>query len=198
MEQRGRGRGPTLVAGDTIRRDLEQVSARATALCDGLTGDELVLRVEPRRWSIAENLTHLRITTETFLPAVDRAIGRTRERGALGRGPFRLGVYGRMLVRYVEPPPLLRLPAPRVLRPVAVGAPAEVLPRFLEAQMRMAQRLDAAAGLDLTALRFGSPLARYVRMNLAEFLSVFNGHARRHVWQAAGVRRRVLERKAVL
>jgi hypothetical protein len=52
----------------------------------------------------------------------------------------------------------------------------------------MLRRIESA-GLDLTGLRFASPLASYVRMNLLEFFSVFNGHSRRHLWQAANVRR---------
>lgn len=53
----------------------------------------------------------------------------------------------------------------------------------------MAERMEAATDLNLTELRFPSPLARYIRMNLLEFFSVFNGHSRRHLWQGANVRR---------
>jgi hypothetical protein len=49
--------------------------------------------------------------------------------------------------------------------------------------------MEDATGLNLTALRFPSPLARYIKMNLLEFFSVFNGHSRRHLWQATNVRR---------
>jgi hypothetical protein len=178
-----------------LREDLLRLSAPAVTPCDGLAADDLAHRVEPGRWSVAENLAHLRVTADTFLPAVDRALARTRERGATGAGPFRLGAYGRLLVRYVEPPPLMRLPAPRVLRPPAVGtpggAPAEAPPGFLDAQARMLGRMKLAEGLDLTALRFESPLARYVRMNLLEFFGVYNGHVRRHLWQEEGVSRQL-------
>jgi hypothetical protein len=175
----------------TIRGELRAVSARAVALCDGLPAALLARRVEPRRWSIAENLDHLRVTADTFLPAVDAAIARTRARGATRHGPFRLGGYGRLLVRYVEPPPLIRLPAPRVLRPPAGGAPMEALPDFLHAQACMLRRMESADGLDVTALRFESPLASYVRMTLLEFFCVYNGHARRHLWQGDAVRRQL-------
>jgi hypothetical protein len=52
----------------------------------------------------------------------------------------------------------------------------------------MMSRMEDATGLNLTALRFPSPLASYIRMNLLEFFSVFN-HSHRHLWQAANVRR---------
>jgi hypothetical protein len=56
-------------------------------------------------------------------------------------------------------------------------------------QAAMMLRMEDATGLNLTALRFLSPLVSHIRMNLLEFFSVFNGHSHRHLWQAANVRR---------
>jgi hypothetical protein len=180
-----------LVDTNTLRAGLSAVNAQATALCGELTGDQLAWRPQPARWSIAENLIHLCATTELFLPAVDHAIEESHARKLLGAGPFRLGRYGRLLVWYVEPPPLIRLPAPAVLRPRMSGAPERTLESFLVLQSAMMRRMDDAEGLDHTALRFPSPMASYIRMNLLEFFSVFNGHSRRHFWQAANVRRQM-------
>ncbi|MGI8770159.1 MAG: DinB family protein [Acidobacteriaceae bacterium] len=168
--------------------ELSAVNAGAAALCEGLDEDQLAWRPHPGKWSIAENLIHLRTTTAVFLPAVDRALQQTLHRDLRSTGPFRLSWYGRLLVRYVEPPPVIRLPAPKALRPLP-GSPACALESFLRSQAAMMQRIETANGLDLAALRFPSPLASYVRMNLLEFFSVFNGHARRHLWQANNVPR---------
>lgn len=178
-----------LVDAKTLLSTLSAVNAEATALCDGLTGDQLSWRPRPAKWSIAENLIHLCVTAEVFIPAVDHAMMESRRRKLLDAGPFHLGWYGRLLVRYVEPPPLIRLPAPRVLRPQVSGSPERALENFLASQSTMMLRMEGADGLNLTALRFPSPLASYIRMNLLEFFSVFNGHSRRHLWQAANVRR---------
>lgn len=174
---------------NTLRTELLAVNTEATALCDGLTADQLAWRPHPAKWSIAENLIHLCITTEVFIPAVDHAMMECRRRKLLDAGPFRLGWYGRLLVRYVEPPPLIRLPAPRILRPQMSGSPDRALESFLAWQSTMTLRMEGADGLNLTALRFPSPLASYIRMTLLEFFSVFNGHSRRHLWQAVNVRR---------
>jgi len=178
-----------LVDVKTLVRGLSAVNVEATALCEGLTGDQLEWRPYPSKWSIAENLNHLCITTEVFVPAVDHALMESRHRQLLDAGPFRLGWYGRLLVRYVEPPPLIRLPAPTALRPQMSGSPERTLENFLAWQSTMMLRMEGADGLNLAALRFSSPLASYIRMNLLEFFSVFNGHSRRHLWQSANVRR---------
>lgn len=169
--------------------DLQAVNDGFSSLCEGLTPEQLTERPAPARWSIAENLAHLWITTELYLPVVDRETLALRQSGAQAAGPFQLGWWGRLLVRYVEPPPLMRLPAPAQLRPLETGPAAQVLERFLASQAEMDARMASAAGLDLTVLRFPSPLASFIKMNLLEFFCVFNGHARRHLWQATGVRR---------
>ena len=184
-----------LVDAKTLLGALLSVNAEAAALCEGLTGDQLAWRPDPAKWSIAENLIHLSITTAIFLPAVDHAMIEFRRRKLLAAGPFHLGWYGRLLVRYVEPPPLIRLPAPRVLRPQMSGSPERALENFLASQSKMMLRMEGAEGLNLTALRFASPLASYIRMNLLEFFSVFNGHSHRHLWQAANVRRELATMK---
>jgi hypothetical protein len=45
-----------------------------------------------------------------------------------------------------------------------------------------AARIQAASGLDLNRVRWTSPLARLVRMDLLTIFNVANGHARRHMW----------------
>ena len=79
------------IDGKTLRAELCAVNAEATAICEGLMGEQLAWRPDPAKWSIAENLIHL--------------------------------------------------------------------------------------------------CTSYVKMNLLEFFAVFNGHSRRHLWQAANVRR---------
>jgi DinB superfamily len=178
-----------LVEVKTLTTELLSVNAEAATLCNPLTAEQLAWRPAPARWSIAENLIHLCTTTDVFLPAVDGALAESRRRKAMAPGPFHLGWYGRTLVWYVEPPPVIRLPAPKPLRPPLSGSAENALERFLSWQATMMQRMEDADGLDLTALRFPSPLARYVKMNLLEFFAVFNGHSRRHLWQAGNVRR---------
>jgi hypothetical protein len=173
----------------SLENELSAVNTAATALCEGLSAVQLAWRPHPAKWSIAENLLHLSTTTEVFLPAVDHAILESRRKNLLDEGPFRLGFYGRILVWYVEPPPAIRLPAPKALQPLFSGSPERALENFLALQSAMMQRLADAAGLNLVGLRFPSPLASYIRMNLLEFFSVFNGHSRRHLWQATNVRR---------
>lgn len=174
---------------EAVRSEATAINQQAEELCAGLSEQQLGWRPDPKRWSIAENFIHLRTTAEVFLPSVDTAIREAREKNWRSEGPFRLTRMGRFFKWYVEPPPVIRLPAPKPLRPLLAGPAANALPLFLESQTWVMERLEAANGLDLNRARVTSPLASFVRMDLLTIFHVFTGHARRHIYQATNVRK---------
>jgi len=164
------------------------VDFEAMRLCAGLSEEELSWRPPPGKWSIAQNLAHLRATTEVFLPAVDSAIESTTRMGFRREEPFVLGPFGRLIVWRMEARPILRMRAPKILQPRLLSSGGSELEQFLISQAAFRQRIAEADGLDLIAFRFPSPVARYFRVNLLEFFSAFNAHSRRHLRQAREVR----------
>ena len=173
---------------ESIRQQTDTISARAVELSAGLSEQQLAWRPRPSSWSIAENLLHLERTTHIFLPIIDRALDDARRNGCLSNGPFHLGMMGKFYVWYVEPPPHIRLSAPKPLVPLLDGPASDALPRFLTSQELMKQRLENANGIDIVRTRITSPFARFVKMNLFTLFSVGAGHGRRHIWQASNVR----------
>ncbi len=174
---------------EALRQQTEAASDEARALCEGLSEQQLAWRPAPGRWCIAENLLHLERTVELVVPSLDAAIADARAKKLYSNGPFRLTAMGRFFVWYVEPPPAIRLPAPKVLRPLLEGPAMDVLPRFLRSQQAVLRRFEEANGLHLNRARFVSPFASFVRMDLLALFNVFVGHTRRHLWQAGNVRR---------
>jgi DinB superfamily len=168
------------------------VDAEARKLCAGLSERQLSWSPRPGRWSIVQNLAHLRTTTEVFLPAVDSALEASRILGLRSEGPFVLGPFGRLIVWRMDARPIIKMQAPKVLRPRLLSSADSELEHFLISQVAFRQRIAEADGLDLTARRFPSPLASYLRVNLLEFFSAFNAHSRRHLWQANNVRQAML------
>ena len=168
------------------------VDAEAKKLCAGLSEEQLSWCPRPGRWSIAQNLAHLRMTAEAFLPAVDSALEASRIMGLRGEGPFVLSPFGRLIVWRMDARPIIKMQAPKTLRPRLLSSAGSELEHFLASQVAFRQRIAEAEGLDLTAWRFPSPLTSYFRVNLLEFFSAFNAHSRRHLWQAANVRQIML------
>src|ERR1700733_9027593 len=171
-----------------LRQATLAVDAEAINLCAGLSEDQLSWSPRPARWSIAQNLSHLRRTTEVFLPAVDATLEASRNQKLHSPGPFRLNLYGRLMVWRIESRPILKMRAPKAIWPRLSDSCTAELDQFLIAQAALRQRIDNAEGFHLTALRFPSPLASCLRVNLLEFFSLCNAHSRRHLRQANHVR----------
>jgi len=172
-----------------LREAMLAIDAEAADVSAGLNEEQLSWCPGSGRWSIAQNLAHLRRTAEVFLPAVDSAIAATRDLKLRSEGPFRLGAYGRFLVWRMDAPPMIGWRAPKSLQPQLLRFATCELEHFLDAQAAVRRRVEEIDGFDVTALRFVSPVASYVRVNLLEFFSVFNAHARRHLRQAKNIHR---------
>ena len=172
-----------------LRQATLAVDLAAMDLCAGLSEEQLAWSPRPGRWSIAQNLSHLRRTTEVFLPAVDATLEANRNLKLHSPGPFTLNLYGRIMVWRMESRPILKMRAPKAIRPRLLGSCASELDHFLVSQAALRQRIEDAEGFHLTAIRFPSPLASCFRVNLLEFFSLCNAHSRRHLRQANQVRR---------
>jgi hypothetical protein len=166
------------------------------ALVAGLSEEELQWRPRIGRWSIVECLDHLNAGW-MVLAKLDRKIAEGRTAGILEDGKFRGTWFGSLYVRAAEPPVrLVRVRAPRGLRPRDNPASVEVVPRVLTLQDEFVLRVRAANGLDVGAIRMSSPISRRLKMTLGEMFAFLAAHERRHLWQAANVRGALAGRRA--
>ena len=168
-------------------RGIEAVLADAEALAGGLSEAQLSWRPSSAHWSVADCLNHLNVTLSKYLPRLDAMLAQGRAEGTVGRGPFRHPWVGNWFVRTMEPPPRRTLRVPGVFAPVPDVAPASLLPEFRRLRAELLDRMTAADGLDLAALRTASPAARYFTLTLGQCFAALAAHDRRHLWQARQV-----------
>lgn len=100
-------------------------------------------------WSIAECFDHLIVAAREYLPKLDEGIADAIRRGTFGEARFRYALPGRLWVWAMEPPPRLRVKAPRFFHP-ASGRPRNEVMAGLRAYQRAGhpRELADAAGLD--------------------------------------------------
>jgi len=181
-------------------RELRAAGEEAESLTADLSPVQLRWRPSPERWSIAECLEHLVLTGEAYLDAIDAAVEEGRRSGRVGGGSYRRSLVGRWLMRLLEPPPGVKVPAPPMIRPQdpeaesagapggASGSEGDPLSAFLALRPRFAERLAAADGLDLARVRLSSPFFALIRFDLGSAFRLVTAHERRHLWQARRVR----------
>lgn len=161
----------------------QTVSERAGDLAE-MAGAKLAVRPAPGRWSVAECLEHLRVSSEAFFPVLSKAFEEARKRNQTSDGPYRLDFMGKLLIWTLEPPPKFRFPTPPAFLPVEMGPPGRVLRDFLTSQQRVREVLAAGDGLALDKIKIRSPFDRRVRYSAWSALCAAASHQRRHLWQA--------------
>jgi len=172
----------------TSARQFEDTKKDAAELAGALSEQQFNWRPASEKWSIGQCLAHL-ATTDTALPAIDRAIADARTRGWLAPGPFRYGWFTRWMIGSMEPPPKRRMRTfPIFTPPTTVLSRDEVLKSLAASRDRLLERIRAAAGLDLKRAIVVSPASRLIRIPLGGYLAFLAAHDRRHLWQARQVR----------
>lgn len=167
---------------------IANIKEDATELTATLSDVQFNWRPGPKRWSISECLAHLNLTDGVALPEVAAAIEQGRAAGMTAPGPFRYSMFSRTFVRYAEPPPKVRVNAPKGYEPPAGHSKEQVVPEFLRQHDRWLELIAQADGLDLAKIKVSIPLRGW-KFSLGQRFALLTAHDRRHLWQAWEVRR---------
>lgn len=166
-----------------IEKELAEATTRAANLVDRV--DEGVFHRRPLadRWSIAECLVHLSLTTRAYLPLIDDALQIGRLMAVTGPRRFRRDFSGWLLCTMAEPPYRYRAITTARFVPDASGSRADILAEFVRLQQELTSRVYHAEGLDLTRLTIVSPFDGRLEYNLYSCFRILPTHQRRHLWQ---------------
>ncbi len=172
-----------------IMDQLDENERHARALIAELDDAQICWQPSPTAWSIGQCLDHITVANRVYLEPMRRAVAAAQGRGAHRRGPLRPGAPSRWFVRALEPPPRRRLRAPKQIVPALGKGKAQLATEFSNEQQGVRDLLLAAAGLDLNRARFVNPFVPLVRFSVGTGFLVIAAHQRRHLFQAAAVRR---------
>lgn len=172
-------------------QQITEARLRAETLVRDLTSEQLIKRPHPGKWSIAECFLHLNATGSIVQSFMAEAIARGKRENTVGTGPFDVGLKGRLFVWLAEPPPRIRLVAPRRVRPPAyIEDPLKLLPDFLKVQDEWERLIGESEGLHLAKLKIAPRFSAF-RARLAAAMPWMLAHQRRHLWQAENVKRQI-------
>jgi hypothetical protein len=170
---------------EEVEKELNDATHRAWTLVHSTDGRLFTVRPNASSWSAAECLSHLSISSELFLPVLQKAIDDARKRGLKEpKRPPKMDVIGRVLRWFLEPPIRQRVKTSAPFVPRSVRAKAEAFGEFASLQSKVTELLNAARGIDLSRVKVVSPFDKRVRYNLYSAFRILVAHERRHLWQA--------------
>ncbi len=178
-----------------IKIQLDAASQKANSIVNSVSFAQLSERPQPDKWSIAECLVHLNLSSQAEIDALNHACEPTPKNRINTGKQFKMDLLGRFLKWSLEPPPmsLSRLKTTEMFQPIDVEPLGEVLPTFLALQEQLKVCADAANGLPLDRIKVVSPFNTRVKYNLLSCFHILLAHERRHLWQAERVKETIVQ-----
>lgn len=137
-------------------------------------------------WSVGQCVSHVALTTHTYLDAMDEALERAPKAAFQS---MQGGWLGNWFLGKTEPPPKIRINAPAKIVPPSYLEPV-VLEDFWISNDALRLFAARCPDHDINSVRFRNPFFFGLRLfSVTAGLLIINAHARRHLWQADQVRR---------
>jgi len=170
-----------------VADEFRSAQARLHELVRVIPEEQWSRRAEPARWSVAECVAHLNITSLTYLPLLQHAVSRARMLERRSPSRYRRDPIGWLLWATMGPPVRVRLKTIARFLPSSVAAPELLVQEFDRLQAAQLDCLAQADGLPLSQVRVTSPFNARVRYNLYACFTILPRHQHRHLWQAERV-----------
>jgi hypothetical protein len=167
-----------------VADELGGARARLDALAGRVRAEAWSRRPAEGRWSPAECVAHLNLTSAAFLPPLGEALERARDLDGPPQARYRRDPAGWILWWMLRPPVRLRVKTSAPFVPGGELEPEELRADFDRLQDALVELLEAADGLPLGKVRIVSPFDARVRYNAYASFSILSRHQHRHLWQA--------------
>jgi hypothetical protein len=171
---------------EEIAAELRAATARLHRLHDAVPADRWTVRNDPARWSVAECIEHLNLTSAAFEPLLAEGIERARKEPASPR-KYRRGFLGWALWKMTGPDARGRVQTAPAFVPASVPPAAEVSGEFERRQGALLALLASADGLPIDKVTMTSPFNARMRYNVYAGFSAIPRHQHRHLQQAERV-----------
>ncbi|HET7618341.1 MAG TPA: DinB family protein [Gemmatimonadaceae bacterium] len=164
--------------------DFEAARRRLHALAGRVPEDVWARRPGPDRWSAAECVAHLNITTEAFRPLVREALARARDVGGPAPARYRRDPTGWLLWKILPPPARMKVKTGAAFVPGSVAPRDQLIASFDRLQDEQIAWVREADGLRIDAVKLPSPFSARAKYNLFACFGILPRHQHRHLWQA--------------
>ncbi|MEM9292909.1 MAG: DinB family protein [Acidobacteriota bacterium] len=168
---------------DDLLRELRRAEVATTQRVTGLTEAGWRWRPPEGGWSAAQILGHLTKVNRTYGQSIEEALEKAPDSAAdSGDESFVPRFVEGWFIVSLEPPPKMRVPAPRKSVPVAQECPPgdRVASDYRESLEDLRRLVERGRGRALREVGFPSPFFRLLRLSLGGGFAAIAAHERRH------------------
>jgi DinB superfamily len=171
----------------TFIKEATAVADKVNQSFSHLSPVQLNWKPNTEQWSVGQCLDHLITTNTSYFPAFGKIIAGEHKATAWERVPLLPSLFGKVLIRSLEPTSTRKLKAPEIFRPASSKLSATIVENFLTQQARLIEFIKASEGLNIERIIMTSPASSFVTYSLADAYRIILVHERRHVLQAQRV-----------
>jgi len=169
-----------------LTETVEQIIETVEAITEHYAETQLAQRPNPDRWSVLENLEHLNLYGDFYLPTFEQTIERGKQKGLQPRENYKSGWLGGYFAKSMRPKDgkiSNRMKTFKSKDPVLTEVPDNVVERFLDQQRELLRLLQKAEQTDIQKLRMPTTLGSFPKIRLGDAFAFFIGHEERHMLQ---------------
>lgn len=141
-------------------------------------------RPDPARWSVAECVAHLNLTSAAYVSLLRDGLARARQLDGPTPRRYRRDPIGWLLWKGAGPPARVRVRTTAPFVPRGDEAPGTLVDEFGRLQAEQIACVRDANGLPLDRVRITSPFDARLKYNLFACVTILPRHQHRHLWQA--------------
>jgi hypothetical protein len=167
--------------------------ARLHRLVSTLPDERWAARADPARWSVAECVAHLNLTSRAYPERLRAALNEARALGLGAPRRYRQDFAGWLLSLFTGPLPRIgglrfgRMPTKASFVPTGDQPRAEVITEFDRLQAEQIAIVRESDGLPIDRVKITSPFDDRMRYNVYSALVILPSHQHRHLEQAENV-----------
>jgi hypothetical protein len=174
---------------DEIVDSLKGAQTRLRALTDKLSDSEWSRRPGTDRWSAAECVEHLNITSRAYLPRLHDAVAKAKKSRHDPKARYRRDALGWLMSLVIAPRherkvPLPRVKTPREFVPKGERSRTAILSEFVQLQGALVTLIRAADGFPIDEVKIVSPFGGRMKYSAYSALVIIARHEHRHLQQA--------------
>lgn len=171
---------------ENLKTTVEQIITTVEAITEKHTAAQLAKQPSPEKWSVLDNLEHLNLYGDFYLPLFEQTIEKGVRKGMQARPNYKPGWLGSYFARSMRPKEgkiTNQMNTFKTKNPTLVDVPDNVVERFLEQQQRMLNILKRAERTDIQQLRIPTTLGNFMKIRLGDGFDFFIAHEERHMLQ---------------
>lgn len=169
-----------------LTQSVEKITVTVEEITQSYPSDMLGKRPSSERWSVLDNLEHLNLYNDFYIPTFVKIIDNGKSKGLQPRSMYRAGWLGAYLTNSMKPKNgkiFNKMNTFKDKNPVLTTIPDDVVSRFFEQHRQLLQILKQAGTTDIQGLRMPTTLGSFPKIRLGDGLAFVIGHEERHVLQ---------------